>query len=55
MDEQFVLFVPLPAKVDEQARRVNAEIFGEGTFQLVAMAEPLKIVEMVSLEGKSSL
>lgn len=39
------VFCPLPATVDEGARQVQLEIHGGGPYQLVAMAEPLDVVQ----------
>jgi PKD repeat protein len=60
-----VLFVPLPSQVDELGHRVQVDIFGSGTLQLVAMAEPLDILsttpvsatlpEMISIKGVAQL
>lgn len=48
---ELVMFVPLPAQVDEQEHKVEVDIFGGGTFQIVALAEALE-VEVASLETK---
>ncbi|OEU64979.1 MAG: hypothetical protein BBJ57_09060 [Desulfobacterales bacterium PC51MH44] len=51
-ESPIVMFVPLPAQVDEQNRKVQVHIFAGGTFQIVALAEPLEVFEVASLDTK---
>ncbi|MHC4213385.1 MAG: hypothetical protein ACYSWP_08450 [Planctomycetota bacterium] len=48
-----VLFGPMPSQVDQQNHEVSIDVYGPGTFQVVAQAQPLEVYEGGAASGQS--